>query len=259
MPKTQYNITAIPAFTDNYIWCIHNQTHAAVVDPGDALPVMEFLNNNKLILTDILITHHHHDHTGGISTLLDNNAELTVFGPQNERIKGITQRVAENDVVTIDSLGIAYSVLSVPGHTLDHIAFSNDTEVFCGDTLFSAGCGRMFEGTPEMFVHSLDKLANLPEETKVFCTHEYTLANLAFAKHVDASNNDLHEYANWAERQREEGLITLPSDIKTQKLINPFLRANDPKIQSFLQASGNLSIQDSVSCFASLRALKDNF
>ena len=259
MTQSQYTISAIPAFTDNYIWCLHNTTHAAVVDPGDAKPVIDFLTRHSLTLSDILITHHHYDHTGGIAELVNYAPDVTVFGPKNERIKGIAKRVEEKDTVQIDSLGLSFDVLNVPGHTLDHIAFVNNKEVFCGDTLFSAGCGRMFEGTPEMFVHSLDKLASLPNETKVYCTHEYTLANLAFAQHVDASNQDLQKYALWAEKQRAEELITLPTDIETQKLINPFLRPDDQNIQAFLSTSGNLINQDRVSCFAALRALKDKF
>lgn len=259
MTQSQYTISAIPAFTDNYIWCMHNTTHAAVVDPGDAKPVIEFLTRHNLTLSDILITHHHHDHTGGIAKLVSYAPDVTVFGPKNERIKGITKRVEEQDTVEIESLGLSFDVLNVPGHTLDHIAFVNKKQVFCGDTLFSAGCGRMFEGTPEMFVGSLDKLASLPNDTKVYCTHEYTLANLAFAQHVDASNQDLHKYTQWAEKQRASGLITLPTDIETQKRINPFLRTDDKSIQAFFSTLGNLINQDRVSCFAALRALKDTF
>lgn len=254
-----YSITAIPAFTDNYIWCIHNDEYAVVVDPGDSAPVIEFLKNNDLNLTAILITHHHHDHTGGVVALKELFNSVIVYGPNNPKIAGINNAVTEGDHIKLKSVGVAFDVLEIPGHTLDHIGFVNDHELFCGDTLFSAGCGRMFEGTPEMFFESLQKIAELNDDTHVYCTHEYTLANLKFAQYVDANNQTLTEYHDWATHRRQNKEITLPSDIKTQKLINPFLRTDDDDIRKFLTVHENLVAQDKVAVFAKLRALKDNY
>jgi hydroxyacylglutathione hydrolase len=253
------NVFAIPAFNDNYIWCIHDNEYACVVDPGDAEPVMQVLKEKGLTLTGILVTHHHHDHTGGIKELLEVYPETTVYGPTNPKIKGIHKRLSQGDCIKIDSPEIELKILETPGHTMDHIVFYNQHLVFCGDTLFSAGCGRMFEGTPDVFYQSLQKLAALPEQTKVYCTHEYTLANLAFASHVDSNNVALHDYFDWAKKQRQQNQITLPSSIETQKKINPFLRCNDPNIKQNIEKIMNLSTHSEVEVFAALRQCKDNF
>jgi len=254
-----YKIEAIPAFTDNYIWCLHNGISAVVVDPGDAAPVVEFLQQHGLNLTDILVTHHHYDHTGGILSLMQAYPKVNVIGPHNPRIQGITQAAAEGEMVSLESLQLSYQVIEIPGHTLDHIAFFNQQEIFCGDTLFSAGCGRMFEGTAPMFLTSLQKIRALPSATQVYCAHEYTLANLKFAYSVDKQNKTLAEYTQWASKRRQEGLITLPCDIDMQIKINPFLRTDSPVIRATINQQGNYHCDDDVSTFAALRSMKDNF
>jgi hydroxyacylglutathione hydrolase len=253
------NIFAIPAFSDNYIWCVHDTKHAIVVDPGDANPVIRALEEKQLTLTSILITHHHHDHTGGIKDLVNAYPSIKVYGPKNPRIEGIDLRLTEGDSLSLSNPTLDLSVLETPGHTMDHIVFYNDELLFCGDTLFSAGCGRMFEGTPEVFYHSLQKLAHLPEQIKVYCTHEYTLANLAFAAHVDPENTVLQDYQSWATTQRANEQITLPSSIAEQKKINPFLRCNNKNIKQNIESFMNLSADSEVEVFAALRSCKDNF
>ncbi|MFT4942249.1 MAG: hydroxyacylglutathione hydrolase [Paraglaciecola sp.] len=253
------NIFAIPAFSDNYIWCVHDTKHAIVVDPGDANPVIKTLDEKQLTLTAILVTHHHHDHTGGIKELLNAYPDITVYGPNNPVIEGIDVRLSEGESLSLSTPKLDLNVLETPGHTMDHIVFYNNELVFCGDTLFSAGCGRMFEGTPEVFYHSLQKLAHLPEQTKVYCTHEYTLANLAFAAHVDPENRELQDYQRWANKQRANDQITLPSSIAEQKKINPFLRCTNKNIKQNIQNIMNLSANSEVEVFAALRSCKDNF
>jgi len=253
------NIFAIPAFNDNYIWCLHDGKHALVVDPGDAAPVKKVLEEKHLTLSNILITHHHFDHTGGIQALTEAYPEVVVYGPNNPSIAGIHHQLGENDKLSLEKPRVQFQIMETPGHTLDHIVFYNEELLFCGDTLFSAGCGRMFEGTPDVFHHSLQKLASLPEQTKVYCTHEYTLANLAFATHVDPNNKTLSEYQRWAQEKRKNQQITLPSTISEQNNINPFLRCNDTTIKQNIEKIMNLSTQTEVEVFAALRSCKDNF
>jgi hydroxyacylglutathione hydrolase len=252
-------VTAIKAFSDNYIWCIHDGTHAAVVDPGDAVPVVSFLQEQQLILTDILITHHHFDHTGGIEALHKAYPQAHVIGPANPKIKGLTCTVCEGDQVSVLNEQISFDVLETPGHTLDHIVFYNAQWLFCGDTLFSAGCGRMFEGTPEVFLSSLDKLASLPSHTKVFCTHEYTLANLKFARYLLPEHRGLADYEQWAYEQRQADNITLPSSIGQQCLINPFLLCHQADFQAKMEEKLQRNLNDAADTFAAIRAAKDNF
>nr|WP_297347503.1 hydroxyacylglutathione hydrolase [uncultured Glaciecola sp.] len=253
------NIFAIPAFSDNYIWCVHDTKHAVVVDPGDAKPVIKTLKEKQLTLTSILITHHHHDHTGGIEELVSAYPGVKVYGPKNPLIEGIDLRLSEGESLSLSNPELDLNVLETPGHTMDHIVFYNNELMFCGDTLFSAGCGRMFEGTPEVFYHSLQKLTHLPEQTKVYCTHEYTLANLAFAMHVDPENTALQDYQSWANKQRASDQITLPSSIAEQKKINPFLRCTNKSIKQNIENIMNLSADSEVDVFAALRSCKDNF
>lgn len=252
-------IHPIPAFVDNYIWAIYDKNSCVVVDPGDASEVRSFLNAHDLTLTDILITHHHHDHTGGVVQLISMYPDVQVFGPHNKRIAGIKTHVKEGDQVSLFDEQLLLEVMEVPGHTLDHIAYFNHTWVFCGDTLFSAGCGRMFEGEPKMYWNSLRKLKQLNDETKVFCTHEYTLANLAFALHIDSDNAELSDYRAWAAGQRNSFLPTLPTDIKTQKRINPFLRCDDESFVATLKGKLDLSDHAADTVFAACRLAKDTF
>ncbi len=237
-------IRAVPAFEDNYIWIIGCDTEAAdevvVVDPGDSAPVLEDLSQRGLKLAAILITHHHRDHIGGIAELIqqaprpDGQAQIPVYGPSNRAIAGITVPVRAGDVVEIGRLNCRLSVIEVPGHTLDHIAYfgfcaSSQPVLFCGDTLFAAGCGRLFEGTAQQMWESLQKLAALPPDTAVYCTHEYTLSNLKFATHCKPLNTDMRARRAHVEQLRSEHCMTLPSSIEMELLTNPFLQCSDSK------------------------------
>ena len=256
-------IIPIPAFSDNYIWLFTDQDSrfATVVDPGDARPVLDYLRTHSLQLSHILITHHHADHTGGVAELL-RHFDAEVIGPATTPFSGIRQKVQQGDTVVI--YGHSFNVIEVPGHTLDHIAYFSKPEslspvLFCGDTLFAAGCGRVFEGTATQMYGSLSKLAALPGDTRIYCTHEYTLANLAFATAVEPVNADLQNRVVDARKTRDKGLPTLPSTIKEELATNPFLRCNETTVlQAVASHSGNKPAQaDKV--FAVLRKWKDNF
>lgn len=253
-------ISAIPAFNDNYIWAIHSpQGDCAVVDPGDAKPVEEFLASKGLNLCAILITHHHFDHVGGISAL-SAARDIPVFGPDNPKIAGLTKRLLEGDDITIAKLKLSLRVLEVPGHTLDHIAYysSADNWLFCGDTLFHCGCGRLFEGSPGQMLDSLNKLAALPSETAIYCTHEYTLANMQFALAADPDNLALQAAQRDAQQLRDRQQPTLPTRLQDQLAINPFLRSDDPALASRTAAQHGTETTP-VAVFSALRAYKDRF
>ncbi|MEW9796524.1 hydroxyacylglutathione hydrolase [Alteromonas sp. CYL-A6] len=252
-------ITPVRAFTDNYIWCLHNAAHAIVVDPGDAEPVLSFCREHGLKLAAILITHHHGDHTGGIRKLVSAFPDIPVIGPRGNHIRGITKSVAQGDTLSLPIFKMSFSVLEVPGHTLDHIAFFGHGVLFCGDTLFSAGCGRLFEGSPEQMVHSLNKLMRLPDDTLVYCTHEYTQANLRFALTVDSDNADLKRYAQWVAEQRDQDAPSLPSTVQKEKAINPFLRYNTEGVAEAVRQHSSDSLHDDIAVFAALRRWKDEF
>jgi len=256
-------IVPIPAFFDNYIWAFTDQNKqlATVVDPGDAQPVLDFLRNNNLQLSHILITHHHADHTGGVNELLQ-LFDAHVIGPASSPFDGIKHRVRQDD--NIEVYGDSFKVIEVPGHTLDHIAYYSEPEslmpvLFCGDTLFAAGCGRVFEGTAVQMHTSLSKLAALPEATRVYCTHEYTLANLAFAAAVEPSNPTLQIRTAADKKTRDEGLPTLPSTIKLELATNPFLRCCEPAVISALKTHGEVPLARADEAFAALRKWKDGF
>lgn len=251
-------ITPIPAFRDNYIWAIHNQLFTAVVDPGDATPVLDFLATKKLKLTAILITHHHSDHVGG-NTEIINQFNVPVYGPKQESIPGMTHPLQEGDTVHLEELSIQLNVLDIPGHTAGHIAYYDDNTLFCGDTLFCSGCGRIFEGTPQQMYQSLQKLAQLPDHTKVYCTHEYTLSNLKFARTVEPGNTTLKQFEEKAIKLRAEDKPTIPSSIGQEKLINPYFRCNQPEISQHVSEYTNNSITESLEVFAALREWKNNF
>jgi hydroxyacylglutathione hydrolase len=253
------SVFPIEAFNDNYIWCLRNQTHCVVVDPGDAAPVLAYCKDNQLTLSAILITHHHWDHTGGIDALLVSFPDIPVYGPQNKNIKQITVRLSQDDNLELPQLDLKFSVLEIPGHTLDHIAYYGDIGLFCGDTLFSAGCGRLFEGTPQQMFTSLAKLTALPADTAVYCAHEYTMANIAFAEAAEPNNQALIDYKHWAGKQREKNIPTLPSNIHRELEVNPFLRCNSRElVKNVSQNIGATLISDQAT-FASLRNWKDNF
>ena len=266
--KHALTVLAVPAYSDNYLWLIHDGVHAAVVDPGDAAPVLAALDAHRLTLTTILLTHHHADHTGGVPELLRHYA-VPVFGPRNEAITAVTQALAQGDSIDVPGLGLQLSVLDVPGHTRGHIAYvghggddneAGQTWLFCGDTLFAGGCGRLFEGTPEQMAASLAKLAALPDDTLVYCAHEYTLANLRFALAVEPGNRLLAERIEADSARREQGIPTVPSSIALEKATNPFLRYRQAAIVGKLIEKGRLKPDATpVAAFAALRQWKNEF
>jgi hydroxyacylglutathione hydrolase len=252
-------VTAIKAFQDNYIWCLHNDKHCYVVDPGDAQPVIDFCQANKLILSGILVTHHHWDHTNGLPDLVNEFGNIPIYGPKNPAIVLVNQGVSHSDKLTLSELNLTLTVMEVPGHTLDHIAYYTEGMLFCGDTLFSAGCGRLFEGSPQQMHQSLRTLAALPSKTKVYCTHEYTLTNINFALAVEPKNKSLIEYLHWAEQQRAKNLATLPSSIGNELAINPFLRCASADVRQALANHWQTSFSTQEDTFAALRRWKDQF
>lgn len=254
------NVLAVPAFEDNYFWLIHDQTHAVVVDPGDATPILTALEARKLSLTAILLTHHHADHVGGVGELLK-HFKVPVYGPRNEAIAGVTQTLAEGDAVTIAEPALRLAVLDVPGHTRGHIAyFAGDQGwLFCGDTLFAGGCGRLFEGTPEQMMASLSKLAALPDTTQVYCAHEYTLSNLRFAQAAEPGNAELDQRMRVERAKRERGETTVPSTIGLEKSTNPFLRYREPAIAKKLIEERLVSEPEPIAVFTALRQWKNSF
>lgn len=254
------NLIPLPAFTDNYIWLLHDGQRALVVDPGDAQPVLASLAQHRLQLESILLTHHHPDHTGGVDALR-NNTGAAVYGPATERLPEPLTRLTEGD--TVQTLGLDFSVLDVPGHTAGHIAYvcpewAGAPLLFCGDTLFSGGCGRLFEGTPAQMLTSLDKLAALPGSTRVCCTHEYTLSNLKFALAVDADNTELQSYHARCQALRSDQRPTLPSTIALERQINPFLRSRQLGVRASARRF-DPTAHDDVSDFAALREWKNQF
>ena len=254
------DITPIPAFQDNYIWAMHNDAgHCVVVDPGDAEVVEAFLAERSLQLTAIIITHHHWDHTGGLERLCSAR-NIPVHGPNNPSIKGLTQIPGEQDKLLLGDIGLSFQVLEVPGHTLDHIAYycAEQNILFCGDTLFHGGCGRLFEGSPQQMLTSLNKLSAVPPQTRVYCTHEYTQANLKFAHAVEPNNQVLTETLRQVEQLRENQQITLPSRIDVQKQINPFLRSSERGVIRAAETRG-ANGQDPGSVFQVIRQWKDTF
>ncbi|CAM4010248.1 hydroxyacylglutathione hydrolase [Vibrio neonatus] len=249
-------VKSIPAFNDNYIWLIHNnQGQCAVVDPGDATPVLAYLKEHNLQLTTILITHHHSDHIGGVSELQREFSEVTIVGPQKDAVAGLTHSVGSGH--HLELFGEHFLVLDLPGHTLGHIGFLGDGKLFCGDVLFSAGCGRVFEGTPAQMWQSLQKLASLPVETEVYSAHEYTSNNLSFAMAIEPSNPQLQIYREKVNQLRAHQKPTLPTTIEQEKWINPFLRVDMPEvINSVAHKTEDLTPEG---VFTALRKWKDSF
>ena len=252
-----FNIVPVSAFTDNYIWVIHDQYHAVVVDPGEAKPVLSFLQQKNLKLIAILNTHHHNDHVGGNLALLQ-QFPVPVYGPGSESISTVTHCLKEGDSVYLAELSLGLSILDIPGHTAGHIAYYGANLLFCGDTLFACGCGRLFEGTAQQMYTSLNKLARLPDKTAVYCGHEYTLANINFAKLVEPGNQALTQLQVSAEKQRKLNLPTLPSTIVMEKACNPFLRCNQPEVIHNASNYIGKPLTDPVSVFATIREWKNN-
>lgn len=250
----------LPAFTDNYIWMLHDGRQSLVVDPGDAQPVLEALQQLGIQLQAILVTHHHSDHTGGVAALREATG-AKVFGPVREAMPEPLIRLGGGD--QLQSLGLTFKVIDVPGHTAGHIAYycanvDGAPLLFCGDTLFSGGCGRLFEGSPAQMLASLDTLAALPDATRVCCTHEYTLSNLKFACAVDPTNQTLARYTATAQGLRSNQQPTLPSTLQMERQINPFLRTRQAAIIQAAQGF-DASASDEVSIFAALRQWKNEF
>ncbi|MDD0809122.1 hydroxyacylglutathione hydrolase [Curvibacter sp. RS43] len=253
----------LPAFSDNYIWLLHDGQRALVVDPGQAQPVLDALAARPALrLEGILITHHHADHTGGVAQLRE-ATQAQVWGPALERVPEPLLRVQQGQ--RLQAAGFDFEVLDVPGHTAGHIAFYSadvlgQPLLFCGDTLFSGGCGRLFEGTPAQMLHSLDQLAALPDTTRVCCTHEYTLSNLRFARAVEPGNAALLDYQARCEALRAQSLPTLPSNMALERAINPFLRSREASVIQGLQAhDADTHAGDAIDVFARLREWKNTF
>jgi len=258
-----WQLLPLAALTDNYIWLLAHGAHAIVVDPGQAQPVVDALAQHGLTLGAILLTHHHHDHVGGAAQL-HAETHAPVYGPATETLPVCDHALQEGDGVHLENPHLSLSVLDVPGHTAGHIAFFADIAgfaplLFCGDTLFAAGCGRLFEGTPTQMVQSLAKLAALPKETLVCCAHEYTLSNLRWALQVEADNPDLQARARTAQGLRDRGLPTLPSTLALELQTNPFLRTAQPAVVAAARAHAGVRLDGDVAVFTALRAWKNQF
>lgn len=259
------NITALQAFSDNYIWVVQHGDKVAVVDPGDAAPVLEYLETSGHTLCAILVTHHHADHTGGIADLLARHA-VPVYGPavEEDKITTLTHPLMHGDTVKLPELAAEFAVLDVGGHTRGHIAYvceqAQPPVLFCGDTLFAGGCGRVFEGTPQQMHASLSRLAALPPATRVYCAHEYTQSNMKFALAVEPGNAALQARAIEVTRLRAAGLPTVPSTLAEELATNPFLRSAAPEVISAARKhSGNAALQEPAAVFTAVREWKNNF
>lgn len=256
-----YPVLHVPAFEDNYIWLIRGRSagQVALVDPGDAAPVLAALSRLDLTPVAILCTHHHGDHTGGIEELKRRFPDMPVYGPGDENIAGITHALRDGERLDLPVLGLRFEILAVPGHTRGHIAYYGHGWLFCGDTLFSAGCGRLFEGTPEQMQRSLARLGALPGDTLVYCAHEYTRANLRFAQAVEPDNPAIQRYRGEVDERRARGEPTVPSTIALERAINPFLRWDSPAVRRAAENRAGTALTDDISVFAAIRRWKDSF
>lgn len=260
MNNLPVTIIPIPALKDNYIWALVDKMHntMVIVDPGDADPVEIFLQKHNLSLKAILITHHHWDHTNGINKLVQ-KYHVSVFGPAQEYISGLTTPVGDKDEIKIESFPLTMQILTIPGHTTGHIAFYAPGILFCGDTLFAAGCGRIFEGSADEMYASLKKIFMLPDDTQIYCAHEYTLNNLNFAKVVEPSNHHITKRIKEVSELREKNLPSLPSLLADEKASNPFLRCNSPEIKANVEKFAGHSLENPIAVFTWLRKWKDGF
>ncbi|MDA8622370.1 hydroxyacylglutathione hydrolase [Psychrosphaera sp.] len=256
-----YSIVRISAFNDNYLWLLKDKLNQAViVDPGDAQPVINLLDEQGLELKEILLTHHHADHIGGVETLLKQFPNAKVFGPATERFSMVTHPCVDGDELNLSISSVPFRVISVPGHTIDHIAYYSKPNVFVGDTLFSSGCGRLFEGSPSQMLNSLNRLIELPNDTDVYCAHEYTLANTTFAQHVLPSNEEIKEFRTTVERKRKVNEATVPTTIAVEKKINPFLLCHTNELKESVKKNFQLDTSPSdLEAFTLVRKWKDKF
>jgi hydroxyacylglutathione hydrolase len=255
------DVSPVRAFSDNYLWLIRtpdDRGGALVVDPGDARPVEAALEQNRLALRGILVTHHHPDHVGGVQALAARHGAI-VFGPARERLPCEVRPLDDGDVVSLADLGLEFRVMAVPGHTLGHVAYYGHGALFCGDTLFSAGCGRLFEGTPRQMLASLDRIAELPDATRIYCAHEYTLGNLRFAATVEPGNADILETLEAVRELRSRDAITLPTTLGVERRINPFLRCRLPGVRAAAESRAGSALAEPAEVFAVIRSWKDEF
>ncbi len=255
-------VTSVTAFDDNYIWFIHGlpenqaQKHIIIVDPGEAKPVIEAIEEHKYIPEAIFLTHHHGDHTGGVGQLLE-HYHIPVYGPKNEAIASVTQALSNKDTLSFASMGLNFSILDVPGHTIGHIAYLGQQCLFIGDTLFTGGCGRIFEGTSEQMHHSLAQLLALDKQTQVYCAHEYTLENLKFALIADPDNSQLRKRMKDTQQLRDKQCATVPSSLALELQTNPFLRFNDPAIKAAAEQFAQKALNSPAEVFKTIRYWKD--
>lgn len=249
-------LISLPVFDDNYIWVLHDGRHAVAVDPGDPAPLIAFLDAHQLGLTAILITHHHRDHTGG-NVLLRQRYQCAIYAPHNPRIPAVTHILHGGDSVNLAEPELHFDVLATPGHTLDHISYVGHGNLFCGDTVFGCGCGKLFEGNPAMMATSLDAILTLPDTTRVCCAHEYTLSNIDFAKTIDGANPALLERERSDRALRAKNTPTLPSTLALEKATNPFLRFHEPDMTAFASHYLNRQNPAPAEVFGAIRAAKD--
>jgi len=249
-------LISLPAFEDNYIWVRHDDRHAIAVDPGDPAPLIAFLDAHQLVLTAVLITHHHRDHTGG-NTQLRQRYDCAIYAPDNPRIPAVTHVLRGGDSVDIAEPGLHFEVLATPGHTLDHISYVGHGCLFCGDTVFGCGCGKLFEGSPAMMAASVDAILALPDTTRVCCAHEYTLSNIDFAKTIDGDNPALLQRERADRSLRAQNRPTLPSTLALEKATNPFLRFHKPDMTAFAAHYLKRPHPSPAEVFGAIRAAKD--
>ena len=272
MKNTSLEKIPLCAFRDNYIWLISNGKHVIIIDPGLAQPVLEYMAQHSLSPIAVLLTHHHADHTGGV-TEITAQYSVPVYGPAKEKITGVTALLQEGDEIYFRELALTAQILDVPGHTQGHIAYCiyeqkeqnqafaalGPAALFCGDTLFSTGCGRLFEGTAEQMLLSLEKLAALPSDTQVYCAHEYTLSNIAFALACEPENTALLAWQKKAQELRQAGRPTLPTTLRHELTVNPFLRCHKPAVRAAAEAYAGHALLNTVDVFTKLRPWKNIF